>query len=131
MVMCQPVMYWSRRNKELTEEISLDKVFKIFGAFVFLCTFNCIVIILKPWMQDELPLAFYSPSINYWIIYFIQVIYMQYVLVITLASDIIYTSICVYYINQLRHLACLFESLTFSDEQEMKKGVRRHVELMR
>lgn len=130
-VLFQSVFEWPVYNKKQTKEISHDTALKMFKVLIFLCLINVIILLLKPWFLNELPLALHSESINFWIIYSIQAIHLTYVLVLMFGFDIIYVSVCIFLINNFRHLACLFENLTYLDYNEMKEGVRRHVVLMR
>lgn len=131
MIMSQPVLDWPIKNKDQTKVISLNKALKIVGGFIVVCVLNFFFLALKPWIVDELPLGFSSPFISFWIIYFIQIMYMHYAFMVMYGFDMIFAAVCIHHINQLRYLGFLFENLTFFDQDNMKEGVLRHVALMR
>lgn len=127
----EEALEWSLSNKIQTKLISKKILIKIFKIVTPLGPVNVFFLLLYPWLFDTLPLNFYYGTLNFWFVYIFQIIFLTYGTVLFFAFGILFSSICVYLVNQFRHLNCFFENMTYTNKEEMREGVIRHVFLWR
>lgn len=124
-------MDWSLSNKIQTEVISFEILVKIFKFLAPLVPVNAFALLLNPWLFDNLPLAVYSGPLNFWFVYVFEVIYFVYITVLYVSFDVLFVSICIYLVNQIRHLCCFFENISYANKDEIREAIDRHVFICR